>query len=157
LAKDRYIGLDIDERILDAGRRLAGPELLAEKRPRLAVVNPATLAQVVAAKPAWIVSSYVISQMPPEELDAYFDNLAILMQRGCKAALQLRLSWRTKQYARTGWYHNRSQIALRLARRGLKVLQIRTRALMSKPYRVRGVDARLIVGREDRPLCSFWI
>lgn len=54
LAKDRYIGLDIDERILDAGRRLAGPELLAEKGPRLAVVNPATLAQAVAAKPAWI-------------------------------------------------------------------------------------------------------
>jgi SAM-dependent methyltransferase len=146
LQAGHYIGLDIDERVLDAGRRLVGNKLLAEKKPYLAVINPEVIAQVAAARPAWIVSSYVLSQMPPGDLDEYFDNLAKFMEGGGKAALQLRLAWRTMQYSRTGWYHNRRRIARRLAKRGLEVLQIRTRRLTSKPYRVRGADVRLIVG-----------
>ena len=146
LQAGHYIGLDIDECVLDAGRRLVGHNLLAEKKPQLAVVNSKVIAQVAAARPAWIISSYVLSQMPPEDLDEYFDNLAKLMEGGGKAALQVRLAWRTMQYSRTGWYHNRWLIARRLAKRGLEVLQIRTRRLTSKPYRVRGADVRLIVG-----------
>ena len=45
LDKGRYVGLDIDERVLAAGRRLAGPALLAEKEPRLAVAGPAIIAR----------------------------------------------------------------------------------------------------------------
>jgi len=149
LEADRYIGLDIDERVLDAGRRLVGQDLLVEKKPCLAVINPEIIAQAAAARPAWIVSSYVLSQMPPEDLDEYFDNLVKLMGGGGKAALQLRLAWRTMQYSRTGWYHNRRQVARRLAKRGLEVLQTKTRQLTSKPYKVRGVDVRLIVGRKS--------
>jgi len=35
----------------------------------------------------------------------------------------------------------------RLAERGLVVLQMRTHDLTSKPHKVRGVDARLLVGK----------
>src|SRR5262245_14928384 len=101
LQAGRYIGLDIDERVLDAGRSLAGHRLLAEKKPHLAVINPKVIAEVAAARPAWIISSYVLSQMPPEDLDEYFDNLVKFMEGGGKAALQLRLAWRTMQYSRT--------------------------------------------------------
>jgi hypothetical protein len=137
------------ERVLDAGRRLVGQDLLVEKKPCLAVINPEIIAQAAAARPAWIVSSYVLSQMPPEALDEYFDNLVKLMGGGGKAALQLRLAWRTMQYSRTGWYHSRRRVARGLAKRGLEVLQMKTRQLTSKPYKVRGVDARLIVGRKS--------
>jgi SAM-dependent methyltransferase len=145
----RYIGLDVDERVLDAGRRLVGQELLAEKKPRLAIINPPLVAQAAAERPAWIISSYVLSQMPPEHLDEYFDNLAKLTQGGGKAALQVRLAWRTMQYSRTGWYHNRRRVARSLAKLGLKVLQMKTRQLTSKPYKVRGTEVRLIVGRKQ--------
>jgi SAM-dependent methyltransferase len=145
LDRGRYVGLDIDEGVLAAGRRLAGPALLAEKNPDLAVTTPAIIAQTAAAKPGWIVSSYVISQMPPESLDAYFDNLGKLMEGGGKALLQMRLAWRTKQYAKTGWYHSRLRMAQRLARRGLEVLELRTQPRVSEGTHVRGVDARMIV------------
>jgi len=148
LEKGRYIGLDIDERVLEAGRHLAGEELLAEKTPRLAIVSPALVAQAAAARPAWIISSYVLSQMPPADLDEYFDNLVKLMEGDGKAALQLRWAWRTMRYSRTGFYHNRRQVARKLDGRGLEVLQMRTRKLTSKPYWVRGLDVRLIVGRK---------
>jgi SAM-dependent methyltransferase len=148
LDRGRYIGLDIDERVLAAGRRLAGPALLAEKDPQLAVAAPAIIARTVAAKPDWIVSSYVISQMPPECLDAYFDNLGKLMEGGGKALLQMRLAWRTKQYARTGWYHSRLRMAQRLAKHGLEVLELTTRPRVSEWTRVRGVDARVIVRKK---------
>lgn len=148
LEAGRYVGLDIDEPVLDAGRRLVGQDLLAEKKPHLAVVDPEVIAQAAAARPAWIVSSYVLSQMPPGELDAYFDNIAKLMEGGGKGALQVRLAWRTRQYSRTGWYHNRRQVARRLAERGLEILEIETRQLTSKRYKVRGVTARLIIGRK---------
>ena len=103
----RYIGLDIDERVLNAGRRLLGHDLLAHKQPHLAIIKPSVISQAATIKPASIVSSYVLSQMPPEDLDEYFDNLAQLTEGGGKAALQVRLAWRTMQYAKTGWYHNR--------------------------------------------------
>lgn len=126
-----------------------GQELLAEKKPRLAIINPPLVAQAAAERPAWIISSYVLSQMPPEHLDEYFDNLAKLTQGGGKAALQVRLAWRTMQYSRTGWYHNRRRVARSLAKLGLEVLQMKTRQLTSKPYKVRGTEVRLIVGRKQ--------
>ena len=143
----RYIGLDIDERILSAGRRLLGQELLAEKQPHLAIINPSLITQVAAAKPAWIVSSYVLSQMPPEDLDEYFDNLAKLAEGGGKAALQVRLAWRTMQYSKTGWCHNRRRMARRLAERGFEILQMRTCRFKSKPYKVQGLNVRFVVRR----------
>jgi SAM-dependent methyltransferase len=148
LKEGRYIGLDIDERVLEAGRRLMGNELLAEKKPYLAVLNSETATQVVATRPSWIVSSYVLSQMPPDQLDEYLDNLVTFLQAGGKAALQVRLAWRTRQYSKTGWYHNRRRFVRRLAQRGLQILQVRSRRLVSTGYGVRGSDVRLIVGSE---------
>jgi SAM-dependent methyltransferase len=145
-----YIGLDIDERVLDAGRRLVEPALIAEKRPQLAVINRKVVSEVAATKPAWIVSSYVLSQMPPQELEEYFNNLLQFMEGGGKAILQVRLAWRTMQYARTGWYHSRGRMAKRLAKRGLEVLAAGTRPLTSKRYKVRGVEMRLIVAKRTR-------
>jgi SAM-dependent methyltransferase len=147
LEPGHYIGLDIDERVLQAGRRLVRPELLALKRPFLAIVSEEVIDQVAALKPAWVASSYVLSQMPPWEVDEYVDNLAKLMEGGGRAILQVRLRWRTKQYSKTGWYHCSRQMTRRLAKRGLVVLQMRTRDLTSKPHKVRGVDARLLVGK----------
>jgi SAM-dependent methyltransferase len=150
LDRGRYVGLDIDERVLAAGRRLAGPALLAGKEPRLAVAAPAVIAQIAAGKPDWIVSSYVISQMPPDSVDAYLDNLSQLLEGGGKALLQMRLAWRNKQYAKTGWYHSRLRMAQRLARCGFEILELRMRPRVSERTGVHGVDARLIVCKNRR-------
>jgi hypothetical protein len=125
-----------------------GTEVLAEKKPYLAVLNSEIVTQVAARGPCWIVSSYVLSQMPPDQLDEYLDNLVKFLQAGGKAALQVRLAWRTRQYSKTGWYHNRRRLERRLAKRGLEILQVRACQLISTPYGVRGDDVRLIVGRK---------
>jgi SAM-dependent methyltransferase len=147
LEAGHYIGLDIDDRVLQGGRRLVGPELLAWKKPFLAIITAEVIEKVAALRPAWIVSSYVLSQVAPQDLDEYLDNLAKLMEGGARSILQVRLAWRTMQYSKTGWYHCRRRMTRRLTKRGLVVLQMRTRELTSKPHKVRGVEARLIVGQ----------
>ena len=125
-----------------------GPELLAWKRPFLVVTAAEVIEQVAALRPAWIVSSYVLSQVAPQDVDEYLANLAKLMEGGGRAILQVRLAWRTMKYSKTGWYHCRSRMTRRLAKRGLVVLQTRTRELTSRPHKVSGVEARLILRKE---------
>jgi len=145
LAAGHYIGLDIDDRILQAGRRIVGSELLVGKKAFLAIITAEVIEQVAALKPVWIVSSYVLSQVAPQDLDGYLDNLAKLMEGGGRAILQVRFAWRTMQYSKTGWYHCRRRMIRSLTKRGLVVLQMSTRELTSKPHKVRGVEARFIV------------
>ena len=67
----------------------------------------------------------MLSQLHPQDLDEYFDNLAKLMKGGGRAALQVRLGWRTMQYSQTGWYHGKRQMARRLSERSLVVSQMK--------------------------------
>ena len=52
LEPDRYIGLDIDRRILAAGRAQLAGDIVETKRPTLDVISKESLARVAARKPA---------------------------------------------------------------------------------------------------------
>jgi hypothetical protein len=72
LKADRYIRLDIDRRILTAGREQLADDIVATKRPTLEVISKESLARVAARKPRWVCSKGVLQHVPPEELDDYF-------------------------------------------------------------------------------------
>jgi trans-aconitate methyltransferase len=75
LDADRYVGLDIDDRIIAAGRDHLRADLVEAKRPVLEVISPQSLAR------AWIFSNGVLPHVPPDHLNAYFTNLARLVVR----------------------------------------------------------------------------
>jgi len=69
LEANRYIGLDIDQRILAAGRGQLADDIVETKRPTLEVISKESLARVAARKPRWVCSKGVLQHVPPEELD----------------------------------------------------------------------------------------
>ena len=73
LDADRYVGLDIDDRIIAAGRDHLPADLVEAKRPVLEVISPESLAR--AAAYAWIFSNG-FSACAAGPFDAYFTNLA---------------------------------------------------------------------------------
>jgi hypothetical protein len=81
LEADRYIGLDIDQRILAAGRGQLADDIVETKRPTLEVISKESLARVAARKPRWVCSKGVLPHVPPEELDEYFAGLSTLICR----------------------------------------------------------------------------
>jgi hypothetical protein len=72
----RYI-IDIDDRIIAAGRDHLPADLLEAKRPVLEVISPESLARAATRRPQWIFSNGVLPHVPPEHLNAYFTNLAL--------------------------------------------------------------------------------
>ena len=71
LEADRYIGLDLDERILAAGRKQLADEIVGTKRPTLEIITEESLARVAARNPRWVCSNGVLQHVPPDELDEY--------------------------------------------------------------------------------------
>ncbi len=87
LEADRYIGLDIDRRILAAGRGQLADDIVETKRPTLEVISKESLARVAARKPRWVCSKGVLQHVPPEELDEYFAGLSTLIHAGATGLL----------------------------------------------------------------------
>ncbi|MGB3035911.1 MAG: hypothetical protein WBB72_00805, partial [Methyloceanibacter sp.] len=78
----RYIGLDIDQRILAAGRGQLADDIVETNRPTLEVISEESLARVAARKPRWVCSKGVVQHVPPEELDEYFAGLSLSSMPG---------------------------------------------------------------------------
>jgi len=110
LEADRYIGLDIDKRILSAGIAQLAPELISRKRPVLEVISPESLSRVAARQPRWVCSNGVLQHVPPAELNEYFSNLSILIHAGAIGFLKAPLGPNTKQVAPKGWVHDFTQL-----------------------------------------------
>jgi cyclopropane fatty-acyl-phospholipid synthase-like methyltransferase len=87
LEADRYIGLDIDQSILTAGREQLADNIVETKRPTLEVINKESLARVAARQPRWVCSKGVLQHVPPEELDDYFASLSPLINAGATCLL----------------------------------------------------------------------
>ena len=87
LEADRYIGLDIDERILAAGREQLSDDIVGTKRPTLEIITEESLARVAARKPRWVCSNGVLQHVPPDELDNYFASLSTHSYRRYRPAV----------------------------------------------------------------------
>ena len=134
LEPDRYIGMDIDERILDAGRRSLTSELIVSKRPALEVISPDSVMRAAARRPRWIFSKGVLQHVPPAELDEYFCNLAHMVRAGAVAFLYARCGKESSVLSSKSWKHDIRQLQENAALHGM-ALDAPTRTRKFLPQR----------------------
>lgn len=80
-----YWGVDVGESFMAAGLEMLGPDLVAEKRPRLSLIDPQSMEEIGRWAPDFILSNAVLQHVPEVELPVYFGRLATMMAPGSKA------------------------------------------------------------------------
>ena len=135
LEADRYFGLDIDERILGAGRGQLSPDVLAAKRPVLEVISPKSLARIADKRPRWVCSKGVLQHVPPDQLDSYFASLATLMDTGATGFLNAKLGSKKKRITPRTWVYEFERLQDAAARRDLESERV-TKTLISLKRRL---------------------
>jgi hypothetical protein len=81
LAPEKYFGLDVTDGFYKMGQDLIGPEMMAEKKPRFAVISEASLAEATAFAPDYVFSSAVSYHVHPSETPVYYGNLQRLASK----------------------------------------------------------------------------
>src|SRR5262245_16943463 len=105
LEPDRYIGLDVDERIIAIGRNQLSAEVIGYKRPVLEVISAESLRRAAARQPQWVCSKGVLQHVPPEELNEYFENLSYLIHVGTTGFIYARIAEKSKRRSPKTWLH----------------------------------------------------
>jgi len=121
LEPDHYIGMDIDQRILDAGRGNLPAELVESKRPVLEVISPESLNRVAAKRPKWIFSKGVLQHVPPDELNEFFESFAQLVHAGATAFVYVRCAKESMTLSAKTWLHNIGQLHETAKRHGMEL------------------------------------
>jgi SAM-dependent methyltransferase len=85
LEPGNYFGIDVTDDFIKPGIELLGPELMADKRPRLGVIDAGTLADIRRWEPDFIFSNAVIQHVPPQELSTFFARLEAMMASRTRA------------------------------------------------------------------------
>jgi cyclopropane fatty-acyl-phospholipid synthase-like methyltransferase len=107
LAPDRYIGLDIDQRLLSLGLDMLPAGVANGKRPTLRVISPEAIADLAPRKPDWIFSNGVVQHVSPAELDAYFANISALATRTTTICVKIsKLTERSARKSPNTWTHS---------------------------------------------------
>lgn len=70
-----YWGLDITDIFIQMGVAQLVPELLAERKPKLKIINPSTLSEARDAEADFVYCRAVLRHVPPAELEEFFDEL----------------------------------------------------------------------------------
>lgn len=114
-----YVGLDIDQAMLDQGTKLIGPDLMAEKKPELAVISRDSVAMAAAKRPSLLFSLKVLIHVHPQELDEYFGNiLSIVGGSGKGVATGKWSTGDTFQTAKKSWAHSLAEMQAIVGRLG---------------------------------------
>lgn len=119
LEPNRYVGLDIDQKILDVGREMLPPGMFDAKRPRLAVVTPQSLSEVAALHPKWVFSKGVLQHVPPSELGEFFQSLAAVMHPETVGMLRAQIGSKNEQISAKSWLHTVEDLQRAAAAYGL--------------------------------------
>jgi len=107
LEPSRFVGLEIDHRILDSGLAMLPPELVKQKTPILDVINSEVLDRITSMRPNWIFSKGVLHHVPPGDLGEFFGNIYHLTYPETRIVIWARLSeLATEQASKRTWYHN---------------------------------------------------
>jgi hypothetical protein len=123
LAPRHYVGLDIDQAMLDQGATLIGPELMAAKRPELAVISSASVAAAAAKKPSLLFSLKVLIHVYPAELEEYFGNILAIVGSSGKGVVTGKWSpGETFQTAKKSWAHSLPALQAIVASQGGKLV-----------------------------------
>lgn len=81
LNPDAYLGLDVTSGFFEMGQELLGREMMAEKRPRFAVISEEALRDGVAFGANIVISSAVSYHVHPSETATYYGNLERLTNK----------------------------------------------------------------------------
>jgi hypothetical protein len=146
----RYIGMDIDNRILDAGRRSLPAELIASKRPVLEVISRESLIRVAAQRPRWIIAKGVLQHVPPGELNEFFESLAYLVHAGSEAFLFARCAKESTTLSSKTWLHTFDRLQEAAERNSMELDRPDKRRKFLK-LRALGV-ALIIIGQISAPI-----
>ena len=103
LEPGRFWGLDLAQEFLDEGTRHIGPELSAEKRPSLRVIDEAGLAAAKEARPDFIGAWHVCGKIPDQILDGFFSKVLGLMHEKTQVFLQFEDTGRRQQLHGLAW------------------------------------------------------
>ncbi len=107
LEPSRYVGLDIDRRILDTGLAILPPGLAEHKTPIVEVIGDDVLDRVAAMRPSWIYCKGVLHHVPPAELEECIGNIARLAHPDTKVVIWARLSDAATEHAsKRTWFHS---------------------------------------------------
>jgi cyclopropane fatty-acyl-phospholipid synthase-like methyltransferase len=99
-----FMGLDVISGFYEMGVAALGPQMMAEKAPRLAVIDEAGIAQGEAFAPDFVYSNVVCVHVHPDEVDAYFGNLARLAHKpGARLIFNARLTDTPTRFEFDGW------------------------------------------------------
>jgi len=134
-----YWGIDVTASFIDEGRALIDPALLADKRPRLSVIEDGLIDLIGVWAPDFIFSNTVLQHVPETELATYFNRLARMMGPGCMAVIEFIASPQTKRIKAMSWAYADS--ALHAAAAAIDPALVisfekvpsRKRVVMSKP------------------------
>jgi hypothetical protein len=119
LAPGRYWGFDIADWLLEDGKKLIAPELVAEKRPQLRVISREAVREAAAAKPAMLFSAKVMQHVHPTELAEYFENIMTMIGTWGQAIVDTKWTdGEAVQYRVNGWAHGLPTIRDLVARQG---------------------------------------
>lgn len=76
-----YFGLDVIAGFYDMGKDLIGAEMMAEKKPRFAVIDDASVRDAARFAPDFVFSSAVSYHLHPDEAPEYFRNLSTICHK----------------------------------------------------------------------------
>lgn len=146
LDPERYVGLDLTERFWREGLTTIDAGVLAEKRPRFAVIGPATLEREAQRPPDVVVSIGVVIHVPPAELDDYFRSLAGLFGPGTRGFLGFLAGAAERRLSHLTWSYTEERLVAASERSGLEAVGFALDEL--QPSRHAGADKRMLKLRQ---------
>lgn len=143
LAPGNYAGIDVVDTFINAGLQLIDPQLVAEKRPRLATISDESLAKLREWKPDFIFSNAVVQHVPPAELASYFQRLEAMMTPATRAFVLFIDAPRQTRVKAMNWAYPAAELKAAIA--------AATPDLVVEVDEV-GPDVRMVDGRPRRVL-----
>lgn len=98
-----YFGIDVTESFIDHGKKLIGEDLLLSKQPRFGVLNERVIDEIGRWKPNFVFSNAVLTHIPQNELDLYFQRLEAMMTSDTQAFVTFVAAPRRKRLRAMTW------------------------------------------------------
>lgn len=117
-----YWGLDVADFLFVEARKLVGEELWLAKKPNLRIISPASISEVVAARPNFLFSTAVLLHVHPDELSEYVGNVVRLIgDRGQAIIIGRWALGETLQTSGQSWAHGKAKLLEMFAEQGADV------------------------------------
>lgn len=122
LNKGNYIGMDLDQRLLDVGLELLDPNTRIEKEPTLTPISPKTLREVAAKIPGFVFAKGVLQHVPPDGLASFFSNIASIGSRSL-ILIAIKHSEKSRRLSDRSWIYSEADIVAAARKAGLELVK----------------------------------